>query len=364
MSDTLYKWFKSLLSVSCALLLSLAAIYGIIKCLSAVSDDYNDFDFLDVYARVGDRTSVAKLSNDVVIVSIDDCSRDKIAQVIDAVNFCSPAAIGLDVFFIYPSDDDNLINSIKSCDRIVLPLALGEECIKSYFYHEIDAELGVINVASSSVFDIIRNYIPVFRKDSIEYRSMPMVLIEKAGFSIPEREPVSRHIWYPAVEFDVIEADELVDEYGLPVLSCTGRIQNKIVLIGAMRDYGDLHRTPVDDEMPGMVLQGHIIDTLLHDRLIRETSVFWNILIAFIICLLFTRLHLFLKDRLDDIGEMLMHGLQLLLIYILLVIGVNLYLKHGLFIDFSITMMMLFLSFIVLSTINGMTYLFKKIFER
>lgn len=364
MSNTSHKWFKSLLSASCGLLLSLVAVSGIITCLTLVSNDYNDFDFLDIYTRVGDRTSVTKLSDDVVIVSIDDCSRDKIAHVIDAVNFCSPAAIGLDVFFIYPSEDEALINSIKSCDRIVLPLALGEENTESYFYDEIDAELGVVNVVSSSAFDIIRDYMPIFHKDSVEYLSMPLALVEKAGMGRSQKESASRHIWYPAVDFDIIEADELVEEDGIPVLSCTERIQDKIVLIGAVRDMGDLHRTPVDDEMPGMVLQGHIIDTILHDRQIREIGVFWNLLIAFVVCLFFTRLQIFMKDRLDDVGEMLMRALQFLFIYIVLIIGVNLYLKHGFFIDFSITMMMLFLSFIVLSIINGITYLLKKVLKR
>ena len=362
MSHSVFQWLKSLLSAMCALVLSLLIISGIASFLKIFSDDFNGFDFSDVYMHVGDRRSVAELSNDVVIVSIDECSREGISHVIDAMKYLSPAAVGLDIFFLYSSaEGEELINSIKACNNIVLPIALDKEFFGSYFYDEIDAEYGVVNIMSSSSFDVVRDYVTLFNTDSTKYLSMPMALIQKSGKTQFQSSSDLKHIWYPSIDIEVIEADELVDEYGNPDFSYVDKIKGKIVLIGTVRDPSDMHRTPIKEEMPGTMIHGHIIDTILHNRHIRDIGMFWNILIAFIVSLLFIRLHLFLKDKLDDIGEILMRGIQLFLIYSFLIIGVNLYLKHSIFIDFSITMMMLFLCIAILNLINGVFFLWEKI---
>lgn len=362
MSESLSQWLKSLVAVVVGLGVSLAVISGISRFASELSGDFNDFDFSDLYMRVGERNSVACLSEDVVIVSVDGCSRTGIRQVIEAVDFFSPAAVGLDIFFLYQSEDgDALAQSLSCCDNLVLPLAVGRDFSGSYFYDALDAEYGVVNILSSSAYDVVRDYVTVYQTDTAEYVSMPVALVRKAGFTDVEVSSEQRGIWYPSVEFDIIKADEIVDDDGVPHFSCADRIKGKIVLIGDVKDVGDMHRTPIDEEMPGIMIQAHIIDTLINDRHVNEVGVFWCLFIAFIVCLLYTRLQIHMKEKWDDVGEMFMSIMQFVLIYIFFVLGVNLYLRRGLFIDFSVTMMMLFLSLSVLSLINGLNYIWNKI---
>ena len=127
-----------------------------------------------------------------------------------------------------------------------------------------------------------------------------------------------------------------------------------------MNDLSDVHRTPVDDEMPGILIHAHVIDTILNDRHVNEVGTFWNIFIAFVLCLLFIRLFVFMKNLWDDVGEMVMSVVQLVLMYIFLVLGANLYIRHGIHVDFSLTVVVLGLSVTALSVINGVKFLLEK----
>ena len=365
MSDSLRQWLKSLVAALAGLVLSLAIVNGISVLASVLSDDFNDFDFSDLYMKVCQRRSVASLSEEIVIVSVDGCSRKRIQQVIDAVDFFSPSAVGLDIFFMYPSEDeDALIQSLKDCDNLILPLAVQRDFTGSYFYDKIDAEYGVVNMLSSSAFDVVREYVTVYQTDSVQHQSMPMALVRKAGLEHVAESSNPRQIWYPSIDFDIINADEIVDAEGFPCFSCAEKIEGKIVIIGDVRDLSDVHRTPIDEEMPGILIQAHIMDTIIHDRHVNEVHLFWNLFIAFAICLLFIRMHIHMKDNWDDVGEMFMRMIQLVLIYLFFVLGVNLYIRCNIFIDFSLTMMMLFLSLSVLSLVNGINYLWSKFRKR
>ena len=361
-SKSVCHWLKSLIAALVGLVLSLVMIWGVSSFVSLLSDDFNDFDFSDLYMRVCERRSVASLSNDVVIVSVDGCSRKGIQQMIEAVDCFSPAAVGLDMFFLHPSEDgDALVRSITSCNNMVLPFSLDREACRSYFYDSIDAEYGVVNLLSYSAFDVVRDYVTSYQTDSIEYLSMPLALIRKAGLSDVEPDINSKHIWFSSVDFDIITSDEIIDEDGLPNLACAERIEGKIVLIGDIGDLGDIHRTPIDDVMPGIMVQAHIIDTIINDRHVKEVSMFGNLLLAFVVSLLFVRLHVHLKDTWDDVGEMFMRLIQFVLLYMFFVLGVNLYLNHNIFIDFSVTLTMLCISMLALSIVNGSIYIWQKI---
>ena len=88
---------------------------------------------------------------------------------------------------------------------------------------------------------------------------------------------------------------------------------------------------------------------------------FGNLLLAFVVSLLFVRLHVHLKDTWNDVGEMFMRFIQFVLLYMFFVLGVNLYLKHNIFIDFSVTLTMLCISMLALSIVNGSIYIWQKI---
>ena len=363
--QSLNDWLTALAATVLGLLLSVVVVRLISSIADFISDGEEEVMFTDIYAKVADRRSVAVLSDDVVIASVDGCSRERIAQVIDAVNFFGPSAVGLDLFFTYPSEEgQQLALSIRDCDNIVLPMAVGRDNSSSFFYGDFPADYAAVNMISSSTYDVIRDYVTLFKTDSVDYSSMAQALLVKAGKEIPSATSQERRIWYPSVDFEVIEADDLIDEDGFPEMSAAEKLEGKIVLIGVTEDLSDIHRTPVDEEMPGIMIHAHIIDTIVNDRHLHEVGPFWNILIAVVICLLFLRLQIAMKNILDDVGELVMRVVQLVMMYLLLVVGANLYIRHGVYVDFSIALVMLGLSLTFLTLIKGGIYLYEKYLKK
>lgn len=364
LSESAYGWILAVVSAIAGVLLSAAVVRGVLSFIDVLNDDGGDFEYTDIYKKVAERSSVETLCDDIVVVAVDGCSRRQIADVIDAVAFMSPAAVGLDLFFMHPSEDGGaLVSAIDGCEDIVLPVAVGDGS-KSFFDGGIDTEYAAVNMISSTSFDIVRDYSTVFSTDSVDYPSMACALVRKAGYASAPMDGTLRDIWYPSVEFDVVVAEEIVDADGFPCMDVMDRIRDKIVLVGVVDDPADAHRTPIDDQMPGVFIHAHIIDTMIHDRNVNEVSGFWNVLIAFVVCVLFMRLSVFMKGVWDDAGEMVMSAAQLLLIYLFLVAGANLYINHKIFVDFSLTVVVIGVSQVVMSIVRGAMYLYSKYFRK
>lgn len=86
-----------------AIILSKTAIYSLSSAFAFKSDlEVKDFRFSDIYNSVSDNPSVRQISDRVVLIAVDGCPRETIAEVIEAANSCSPAAIGVDVMFRIP----------------------------------------------------------------------------------------------------------------------------------------------------------------------------------------------------------------------------------------------------------------------
>ncbi|MDE5881691.1 MAG: hypothetical protein K2H60_08160, partial [Muribaculaceae bacterium] len=58
-----------------------------------------DFRFSDFYTLVANHRAEASYEKDIAIVPVDGCTRSQIAEAISNIDFCAPAAVGLDIFF-------------------------------------------------------------------------------------------------------------------------------------------------------------------------------------------------------------------------------------------------------------------------
>ena len=123
MTKNLKQWIRIAGTVAMAYVISHFLIYDI----SSISyfkpmEKTKELAITDFYQIVSNRKNVKPLEQNIAIVSIDSCGRREIAQLLEAIDFCNPAAVGLDVFFNYPSADDSLlISAIEECNNIVLP---------------------------------------------------------------------------------------------------------------------------------------------------------------------------------------------------------------------------------------------------
>ena len=122
-SDPLKKLLSDIGITILAFALSWLLIYDITQIsYFAPLEKASDFETTDFYQIVDDRRSVRPYSDDIVVVGIDDLSRDEIADAIYMISLCSPAAVGIDILFGYQQpDDQKLVEAISALPNAVVP---------------------------------------------------------------------------------------------------------------------------------------------------------------------------------------------------------------------------------------------------
>lgn len=308
-----------------------------------------DFDFTDVYNTVADQRAKRTLSDDIVIVSIDGCSREGITEAIDYVDYLNPAAIGLDVFFNYPAAmDSELISSLTQNPNIVLPVALqlveGQASIfGSYFYDDISiAHKGVVNLSANSVRNVIRDFGPEYVVGGDTIRSFAAEIAKVAApekyEALMARGRSKETINYPSWEFEIIPADDLSNG-DIPLEDAQQSIEGKVVLIGNIFDQSDFHLTPIDEGMAGLLIHARALQTILDSCYIEETSETLSWGMAMVLSFIFILLVLVIKKRCAFEG-CFVRFLQLVLMYAFLVMGCNVFAHRGDYLNFAPTLLM------------------------
>lgn len=342
-----------------AFLISFAVAYDISSIsYFAPMEKASDFRISDFYQIVADGRGVRVLDPEIVVVSIDSCSREEIAGVIEAVDFCVPRAVGLDVFFDYPTgDDERLVEAVRSCENLVLPLDLGYDLATdrfsrgkgSFFYDRIDAaEFGAVNLAGNNALSVIREFRPLFPGERDTVLNFVAVLARQAAPAAFERLAARGNryetIDYPSREFEVVEASE--------VLSCRELLRDRIVLIGTVRDLHDRHLTPADSQMPGVMIHAHALSTILRGDYVRETGGMFDWTVAFVLCFVIVLADVLMRDK--NVGELAIRLLQLLLLYLVVLCGCHLFIAHRVCVNFAKPLLMVALGLLASDIWFGM----------
>lgn len=317
----------------------------------------SDFQVSDFYNIVADGREVRTLDSSIVLVNIDGCSRDQIADAVEQTDFCGPRAIGLDVFFDYPgSDDSRLVSVMSECGNLVLPLNVlyndagkAEGISGSFFYDSLpDGRLyGAVNLAGNDARSVIRQFRPFFTVDrdtifnfvvQLAFKADP----EAAGYLL-DRGKSLENIYYPSREFEIINAEDILQSRDI--------LRDKTVLIGTLNDFSDEHMTPTESAMPGVLIQAHTLATILHRDYVRETgkAVDWSI--AFILCFLVVFVNLWLWPY--DFGALLVRLLQMLMLYLIVLAGCRLFISRHICVNFSFPLLMVGIGLMVTDILMG-----------
>ncbi len=309
-----------------------------------------DFDLTDVYNTVADRRASRTLSDDIVIVNIDGCSREDIMEVVDYVDYLSPAAVGLDVFFNYPAEDDAvLIESLTQCANLVFPVGLWRNGEKtdisgSYFYDDVPIGYrGVVNLSVNSHLNVVRDFQPEYLVGKDTLRSfcaeLARVADPQAFETLKARGGKAEVINYPSWEFETISAKDLTDGE-TTFEEARQNIEGKVVLIGSVFDPSDFHLTPIDERMPGLMIHARALQTILDSCYVDETSDSLSWIMAALLAFAFILLVLVIKEYVPFEG-LVVRVAQFLLIYLFLVLGCNAFARHGSYLNFGPTLLMI-----------------------
>ena len=351
------RWLKVLGITMLAFLLSLVLFQPFALSLTSMVSipEKSDFNITDFYAIVADSRPVKKLDRNILVVDITSCDRDGIAEVLDILSFCDPLAIGLDVVFEEPrgEEDAYLLSIIGECPNLVVAASVAPDSDSlfrvyetSFFQDSLKVPQGVINLAAKYPRATIREFPVWFPSADGRIPSFATAIVQTAAPDAAEfllkRNNQLEIINYPSRKFEVIQPEELIDRADL--------IHDRIVLVGGARDFYDIHSTPIDSRMPGILIHAYAISTILEADYIRMLNKFQNWLLAFLSCLIVIYISLRLTSGLKGV---VMRVAQMGILYVVLVVGYHIFITYGILINFSYTLLILSFGLFACDIWNG-----------
>lgn len=338
------------INVCLAVLLSCLLSFFVLKglSLSPASNikSNSDFEMSDIYIKILNSRYYHKLS-DVTVVGIDGLNREEIGNLVEKITMCSsPRVIGMDVWFKEPNSCDiDFIPQLKMCDdygNLVLASMLDNPVngkyttIKySFFQQFLPFNTGTINLDASTRYEVMRNFKTEFKVGDEEVSSLPMEMIRLADDTLYDKlkklGDKSYMIYYPDSKIEIYSGIEILsDETDVSVLD------GKYVLMGDVNLMSDCFMTPLGS-MPGVVIHAYALNTLLEQKIVRNSPNFIVWLVTILICILFTTFDLFLR-KLSVRGAkfFIMRILQGIVIIFLIVLGIRLLDSNSIYLNIAL----------------------------
>lgn len=329
------------------------------------SAEQNDFELPDLFMQMADNRPVRTLDNRIVLVDIGHADREGIAHMLDVISLSGAHSVGLDVNFVEPrGNDSHLINAVDGIPGIVLPVEVKEHDGKfvvdavPFFLDSIsDYRLGVVNLASAGDRHRIREFTYSFAMQNGDtLRSYSQALAEKydpaaARRSLERARPANVDIIdYPSREFTVVDGEE-IDEYA-------EFLTDKIVILGARADSGDMHTTPVNAYMAGMEIHAHSVATILNGNRLSKVPGYVDKIIGILICYIIVLMTISIKALYRGA---LIRILQVFLVFGVVWMGYTMLMEQGWIMNLSSALLMIAFGIFAVDIWNGGVWLVGKI---
>lgn len=253
--------------------------------------------------------------------------RNFLAAIIGAVASADPAAIGVDIYYVRPTEPENdqaFLRAVREHRSKVVLAAVNEGAVQfgeselqfqSRFLSEAGARVGFLNLRRDPD-EVVRHTSPPWPgskyPDSFGLQVARTALGPAAEpKALPPTSPIA---WllrgdYTPDPFAVVLAHDLLPGAGdAKIAAARARLKGKAVLIGNDRPYVDRHRTPFSvtagDDMLGLIIHGHITAQLMDGRSYSELDTRQTrILVGTLALFGFLLGWIFRKQRLDLTGR-------------------------------------------------------------
>ncbi len=292
-----------------------------------------------------DGRAVAHLDDNIVIVNIDRSDRDDIARTLDLLGLCGPAAIGLDVVFADEREgDEDLLSALARTPNLVQPLTMVPDSASidtfriieaSYFYTSDSTGIYASSALPAKfAHGMVREFRPGFitrtdgKVDGFA-AALAKITDPEAAEVLESRGRKLETISFHSRRFRVYEPEEIMDN--------AAEINGRTVLIGAMSEPGDLHATPVNSAMPGVMIHAHALATVLDGDYLSTPPRWVHLLLAFALCYII--IYMALKNTTKTKGLML-RITQVACVLALVQTGYWLFVRHNVVFDTSNALLM------------------------
>lgn len=330
------------------------------------TNDKNDFNITDFYNIIADGRAVRDLDRDIVVIDINGATRDDVACLLDAMPDFEPRVVGVDICFDVPHEDDSLLlAAIAKMPDLVMVADVepdkehGAETFhmgqQSFFHDRFkDYTYGAPNLPTKMEGGVVRQFVvgyPMSDGSSV-FPSFPMAIADKADpkatAAVRARGNRFENINYPSRSFTRIPWTDVAEH--------AEDLRDKVVLIGAIDDPGDVHATPPQDNMSGIEIHALAISTILSGQFIDSVPEWINIAIAAVLCFLMTLVSLSLPPEFKSLALRL---IQLSLLYVIIRVGYFLFIDMRMIVNFSYALMMMTFEFFAIDIWFGSFGIFK-----
>lgn len=335
-----------------AILLTRFVIYDFSSLSAFVPvEKATDFEMSDLYNAVEENKAAHRFSHDVCIISLDNCNREGVLDVVNMVSAYGPAAIGLDIVFPWPEQDNTYLLTTLSetpdlvCVNKVQPTEDDPsrfEVIQASFYEPLIApEYGHAKLVANSTRAVVRKfYSYVLTTEGDTLLSLPSALARKAN---PERYAafISRQneretIDYTTCEIPAYTAAELMNG-----ILREEQLAGKVVLLGDMNSMSDSYLTPLNGAMAGVMIHACATQTIISGTYIDTTPEWMNWGIGILLCILISALLMEARNRMSNVGSMVIRIAQVAVMYQIVVLGCKYYANSHTYLDFSPSLLMI-----------------------
>lgn len=291
----------------------------------------SDFRLTDLYALVGNASTERHLDTEVVVVGLDNLSRDEIADALELIGAADPRAVGLDVIFSHPeANDSRLVEVLRELGtKLVAPTT---STISSYPVYDSIPGL----VTGSVELPVATNRATV--RDYYAKGSFPARLAETFTGSQTRQGSGADvvPIYWGATEFRTLDPSELEDNLDL--------LEGKAVIAGMLGDYPDMHPTPVDDNMPGTLIHAHALSNILSGNHLTVPPKWVEYLVGIVMG--WSVIFFYLWASRTPLGNFMMRTLQILLLALIVASGMWMYFRYNICFDFAWPLMLVGVSII------------------
>lgn len=307
----------------------------------------SDFAMTDVYTILADSREVRDRDRNILVVNLRGLDRNGIAQVLELMPLLNVRAVGLDVVFMEPREDDSrLLAAVAGCPGLVMAESMRRDADgfvsheRSFFADSVagDVRRGVTTFPAryaKSTIREFRGYFPTSEGDTVASFAVAMAEAgaPEAVASLRERGKTLELINYASRDVDVVMPEEIADR--------AEDFEGRFVLLGDVDDLFDKHATPLNSTVSGVMIHAAALSTILDGVYLDRMGDAGNKVLAFAICLVILLIwHMF------SAKEVLLRGgtvrlIQLTMVVSMIVTGYVMFVRERFVWDFSYTLLMI-----------------------
>lgn len=271
------------ITVLAYLILGLYALVALnLKVFNPVAKAIGNFSFEDFYYYILGSSSEQDTSRVVTIVDMTELtSRRDLAKTMAEITSLNPKVLGVDIVFEVLKEDsigDQMLAEAAKATHGVFSYKIidrTDEEVHSFFTPCESLTEGFTNMPRH-LYDGTKRNLSIGRKHQGELRpSLIKLLADKyAGEEVMPLADKELRINFSPIHYEVISYAN--------VLSNRNLIEDRVVLLGAMKEENDMHITPLG-KMAGVELLAYGVETMLKHNKVRVAPIWLMIIISFLV---------------------------------------------------------------------------------